>query len=116
MGRDGAIHIVSVDHSGPPPAPFVRARASVSMRAVAWASQQTLVTAGTTGKPPSSTTSGHDMRLYKLLQLNYFIITCVRGCCCCCKLAIWSGTLEALLATTYAWSQPCAAFRRSPID
>ena len=55
VGRDGAIHVVAVDHSGPPPAAFVRARASVSMRAVAWASQQALVTAGTTGKQPKST-------------------------------------------------------------
>lgn len=67
VGRDGAINVVAVDHSGPPPAHFVRARASVSMRAVAWASQQTLVTAGTTGKPPSSITSGHVMRLNKLV-------------------------------------------------
>lgn len=54
VGRDGAIHIVAVDHSGPPGAAFVSARESVSMRAVAWASQQTLVSAGTTGKLPDS--------------------------------------------------------------
>lgn len=64
VGRDGAIHVIAVDHSGPPPAAFVRARASVSMRAVAWASQQTLVTAGTTGKPPQSTIPVRDMRLH----------------------------------------------------
>ncbi|KAK9822707.1 hypothetical protein WJX81_005335 [Elliptochloris bilobata] len=49
VGRDGAVHIVPLDHSGPPPRAFVPARASASMRAVAWASQQALVTAGTTG-------------------------------------------------------------------
>ena len=81
VGRDGAIHVVAVDHSGSPPAPFVRARASVSMRAVAWASQQTLVTAGTTGKPPSSSTPGRDMRLHNLIPMFLGNI-CATGCYC----------------------------------
>ena len=54
VGKDGAVHIVALAHTGAPPGAFVRAHASVSMRAVAWASQQTLVTAGTTGEPLDS--------------------------------------------------------------
>lgn len=53
MGRDGAVFLVPLDHAGPPPPPLVPARASVSMRATAWASQQALVTAGTTGALPA---------------------------------------------------------------
>ncbi|CAL8470373.1 g9915 [Coccomyxa elongata] len=47
-GEDGALFVVPLESTSAPQ-PFVEARASASYRAVRWASQQTFVSAGTTG-------------------------------------------------------------------
>ncbi len=70
MGRDGAVFVVPLDHAGPPPPPLVPARASVSMRAAAWASQQALVTAGTTGALPAVRRLHHSWTLLVMQASN----------------------------------------------
>ncbi len=51
-GEDGALFVVPLESTSAPQ-PFVEARASASYRAVRWASQQTFVSAGTTGASPN---------------------------------------------------------------
>ncbi len=47
-GEDGALFVVPIESTSAPQ-PFVEPRDSASYRAVRWASQQTFVSAGTTG-------------------------------------------------------------------